>query len=351
MVKDKKTASSGAALINAAETLNDANARGADASSFINSIDLEQYIIDTTAEIGPPNYRLEIDGVGVIPPGITAVCGKAKQGKTQFLNVIAATLISGRAFGNMRPLTAPGALLWIDTEQNRWEIQNNSKRLLRAASLDEKTDTRKIGLTILSLRELGPVERCDVIEKALDTFAPNVVIIDGLRDMLNNFNDETESNKVIQMLMTATTKNEDLTIIGVLHYNDGTDKMRGHLGTELWNKCNTRFECAKDNGFFQVKHLTRQREAAPFIFRINEAGDYEAGNMVDAAGVINDADALALCFDGGNKECGLTFDDLLKRYKKFAALKSLKEAKSIILMKLNKQRAIVRGEDKLFYLA
>lgn len=346
MNETKKTAKSGAApsLEEAAAIINGAVERG-DAPSVL--IDLEQFVVDTSAPLAPPAYRLEIGGVGVLPPGITAVCGRAKQGKTQFLNVIVATLLSGREFGTMRAKDTVTRVVWIDTEQNRWEIQNNAKRMLRAAGLDETTDTRKIGLTILSLRECSADERCQVVQQALE-LDPQVIVIDGVRDLLHNFNDEGESFGVVEMLMNATT-NDDLSLIEVLHKNDATDKMRGHLGTELFNKCNTLLECVKDNGYFTVKHISRQREANPFVFRINEAGDYEPASAAAAAGVIDDDAALAMCYDG-DRDKGLDFAQLVKLYAKHASITQLK-AKAIIKDKLNCHPPLIfKGDDKLFYL-
>lgn len=353
MVKKEKTANNGGtvSLDDAAKTLNDALSNEGNASSVLTAIDLAQYVVDTTAPAEQPAYQLEIDGVGIIPPGITAVCGRAKQGKTHLLNVIAATMLSGREFGTMRKRKPVGDILWIDTEQEKYIIQMNAKRLLRAAGLDEQTDSRTIGLTILTLRDVDVEKRQAITHQAIETYKPQVVIIDGVRDLLHDFNDVGESLDTLQLLMDATAASEDLALIAVLHMNEGTDKMRGHLGTELWNKCNTLLECSKENGVFTVQNKSRLKEAAPFRFCINDAGDYAPSDAVNAAGVINDADALALCFDGGDKECGVTFDELMRRYKKFACLSSLNQARSILKEKIN--GGLIRKDTttRLFYLA
>jgi len=352
MVKKEKTANGGTvSLDDAAKTLNDALKSEGNASSVLTAIDLEQFIVDTTAPAEQPAYRLEIDGVGIIPPGITAVCGRAKQGKTNLLNVIAATMLSGHEFGTMRQRLPVDKILWIDTEQSRWEIQNNAKRLLRTAGLDERTDSRQIGLTILSLRDVDVEQRQDVTVAAIEQFRPQVAIIDGVRDLMHDFNDVTESNDIMQILMSATVADDEMALIAVLHKNESTEKMRGHLGTELMNKCNTLLECSKENGVFTVKHVSRQREAQPFRFLIDENGNYAPGDAVVAAGVVNDAEALALCFDGGDKECGVTFDELMRRYKKFACLSSLNQARSILKEKINGGLIRKDATTRLFYLA
>lgn len=351
MSKKEKTANNGGTVSfdDAAKTLNDALKNEGNASSVLTAIDLQKFIVDTTAPAEQPAYRLEIDGVGIIPPGITAVCGRAKQGKTNLLNVIAATMLSGRSFGTMRQREKVSKILWIDTEQSRWEIQNNAKRLLRTAGFDEQTDSRKIGLTILSLRDVDVEQRQDVTVSAIEQFRPQVAIIDGVRDLMHDFNDVAESNDIMQLLMSATVADDEMALIAVLHKNENTEKMRGHLGTELMNKCNTLLECSKENGVFTVKHISRQQEAQPFRFCI-ENNEYKPSDAVVAAGVVNDAEALALCFDGGDKECGVTFDELMRRYKKFACLSSLNQARSILKEKIN--GGLIRKDTttRLFYL-
>ena len=348
MVKKETTAQSGtASLDDAAKTLNVALKQGDDATSVLTAIDLEKFVVDTTAPAEQPAYRLEINGVGIIPPGITAVCGRAKQGKTNLLNVIAATMLSGREFGTMRNRERVDKILWIDTEQSRWEIQSNAKRLLRAAGLDEQTDSRKIGLTILSLRDVDVEQRQDVTVAAIEQFRPQVAIIDGVRDLMHDFNDVAESNDIMQLLMSATVADDKMALIAVLHKNESTEKMRGHLGTELMNKCNTLLECSKDNGVFTVKHISRQQEAEPFRFCI-ENNDYKPSDAVVAAGVINDADALALCFA---EDDGLHFDELIRRYKKFAGLSSQNKARQILKEKINGGLIRKDATTRLFYLA
>ena len=351
MAKQDKTAQSGtASLDDAAKTLNVALKQGDDATSVLTAIDLEKFVVDTTAPAEQPAYRLEINGVGIIPPGITAVCGRAKQGKTNLLNVIAATMLSGREFGTMRNRERVDKILWIDTEQSRWEIQSNAKRLLRAAGLDEQTDSRKIGLTILSLRDVDVEQRQDVTVAAIEQFRPQVAIIDGVRDLMHDFNDVAESNDIMQLLMSATVADDKMALIAVLHKNESTEKMRGHLGTELMNKCNTLLECSKDNGVFTVKHVSRQQEAEPFRFCI-ENNDYKPSDAVVAAGVVNDAEALALCFDGGDKNYGVAFDELMRRYKKYAGLSSLNKARQILKEKINGGLIRKDATNRLFYLA
>ena len=98
------------------------------------SLNFQDYIFDTTTEPEPPDYLLEINGVGVMPRGgLTVVSGEKKNGKTSFLTAMVATMMSGRDFGTMRRRTAPGKILWIDTEQS----SNEPPGTIQAAALHQ----------------------------------------------------------------------------------------------------------------------------------------------------------------------------------------------------------------------
>lgn len=249
-------------------------------------ISLSDYLVDTTLPFEMPPFSLAIDGVGVIPSGITAVCGKAKNGKTHFLNVIAACLLSEKRIGSMcstTKLTAP--FVWIDTEQSGWEVRLNVNRLFRTIGVDERTDAAKLGLYVYTLRELTVQQKCDAVKMAVDFHRPQFLVIDGVRDLMGDINDQNESIGLAEMLLKMTAALPTMTVISVLHKNDGESAktMRGAIGTELLNKCNTLFECKKADGWFTVTNVSRQREASPFMFRIDENGDYAALNAADAA--------------------------------------------------------------------
>ena len=67
----------------------------------------------------------------------------------------------------------------------------------------------------------------------------------------------------------------NLHIHTVLHLNKGDDNTRGHIGTELNNKAETVLQITKsqqDGNISEVKAMhIRDREFAPFAFRINDS--------------------------------------------------------------------------------
>lgn len=64
-----------------------------------------------------------------------------------------------------------------------------------------------------------------------------MAVIDGVADLLEDFNDVGQSSEIINSLMRLSAEN-DVAIINVLHTNKRKDDsdMKGHLGTLLLQK-------------------------------------------------------------------------------------------------------------------
>jgi len=315
-------------------------------SSETNRLRYQDFIMSMTDEPTPPDYLLELDGVGILPRGgITAITGEAKQGKTQYLAALAAVLMSGRDFGNLKRRAAARHILWVDTEQAQFNFQETIGRVYKQAGIPPRADSQKHGLTLLRLRPLSPVQRVEVIVDAVEALNPDVLIIDGLRDLINDFNNIDESNAAVGWLLEMLDKRPDLNIVTVLHTNTGTEKMRGHLGTELMNKCQDRFTCVKENGVFKVKHIARGREVLmPFVFCIGADGQLHTATVEQSKGVTDPEQAFAAAVP----DDGAEFYDIVKEYKKLTGLND-RNARDALKQRIKSGQLVKDNETGLFH--
>lgn len=304
--------------------------------------------LDMSAEMTAPDFRFKIGGVEMCPSGgITAISGHAKQGKSQYLIILAAAAMSGRPFGNLQRVTASQKILWIDTEQSPFDVYTNMSRLYHLAGIADKTDTEKVGLSVYMLRPFSPADRRLLITAAIEQHNPDIVIIDGVRDLLNNFNDEVESNDVITWLLQTSNQLPHANIFCVLHTNDGSDKMRGHLGTELFNKCADRFDVSKNNGYFSAAHFSRHAEAMDKLnFYIDNEGNLapyiaERGADMTADLVEAPADILKRLFANGRPQ---SFKLIVKYFAREAAISQVKARP--ILKAMITDGVLVKIDDK-----
>lgn len=233
-------------------------------------------LLDMTKEIARPNYRLKIGRVSVIPAGsIVVITGGAKQGKSQWCNIMAAIMLNGKKFGIIERDTKPFTMCYFDTEQTPFDVQTNMKRLLNAAGI-QPSEAAANGFFPFMLRPYTAEQRKLIIDKALELYKPDIVFIDGIRDLLHDFNDIKESDNLITWLLQTTMKMSQANFFVVIHTNEGSDKMRGHLGTELFNKCGDRFDITKQGGHFKAKHISKhQAMLDPFLFCIDENGQLQ----------------------------------------------------------------------------
>lgn len=206
----------------------------------------------------------------------SASVGKAKSKKTFNVTALVAAVLSNSTVLNYRAQLPEGRrkVLYIDTEQSSFHCHGVMKRILKLAHLPETEDCPN--LIFLGLREYSPATRLQMIDYALNRDTGyGLIVIDGIRDLMLDINNPTESVNLINKLMRWSSI-YNLHIHCVLHLNKGDDNVRGHIGTELSNKAETVMLVNKssvDAAVSEVKPLIiRDQEFKPFAFRINSEG-------------------------------------------------------------------------------
>lgn len=305
------------------------------------------YIFDTTTEPAPPDYLLEIGDCPLMPRGgLTVVTGQAKSGKTSFLTAMVATMMSGRDFGMMKRKTAPGKILWVDTEQSEIDMSFAFGRLFRQAEIPLRDDSQKHELTILKTRPLAPSQRLQVMLDAVAELSPSVLVIDGLRDLLDDFNNVEQSNVVVTALLKLLDTHPDMNVIGVLHQNPTQDRLRGHLGTESRNKARDIFVCEKESPVFKVTHESRGRQVRdPFVFRIAEDGRTLEISTIEAAKGVMDAQAA---FIAAVPEDGARWEAIVREYKNLTGI-STNDARTALTKRRRDGDLVQNMKTKLYH--
>ena len=245
------------------------------------------------------SIRLKATDEYTIPPEILQVNGStigtmgnfsASTGKAKSKNTFNVSAIVAAALSNSEVLRYTAAfpadkrkVLYIDTEQSKYHCQKVMKRILLLAGLP--TDQDCPNLIFVALREQSPEQRRTIIDYMLYKMKGiGLVVIDGIRDLMYDINNPTESTEIINLLMQWSSQ-YNLHIHTVLHLNKGDDNTRGHIGTELNNKAETVLQITKsqtDPNISEVKAMhIRDKEFEPFAFHINAdslpelVGDYE----------------------------------------------------------------------------
>lgn len=196
----------------------------------------EQYRIRAANKYDEHDWILYRHGIGFSPRGnIMVIAAEKKAGKTWMGMSICAAVLSGDFLG-MQCRLEGAKVLFFDTEQDAIDGQRIQRRVHYVMKdhgwVFERDEDR---FQLFHLREVEAEQRLKFVVSAIRFLRPDLVFVDGIRDLLKDFNDLEQSARVIQELMTLSSECQ-CAIWTVLHVNPNSEKMRGHLGTELGNK-------------------------------------------------------------------------------------------------------------------
>ena len=204
---------------------------------------------------------------------LVAITGKAKSGKT-----FVTSMLMAKGTSPLPPPTGGGELLrngetplkvlWYDTEQSDESTQDILKnRVMKMitggkAQQTELFNEQQSPFDIFNVRAVEWKQRRALLLEAVHRCKPDLVIIDGIRDLVNDINDGVLAQEVMEELLHLATT-EACCIVCVLHQNKGSEdhNLRGWIGTELMNKAFEVYACEKlmPQRIFKVEQtLTRK---------------------------------------------------------------------------------------------
>lgn len=232
----------------------------------------ERYKIDLSKEYSEPSYLIKSNGVGTIPRGdIIAVKAKSKNGKT-FLCSIFAAVAMGAEWGSLNAAENDCKILYVDTEQNARNVSRLARRVHAMTGKDIHKNSDQF--LCYSLRKMDMNKRWQFVSDRIQEERPDLVVLDGVADLIADFNNIGESQEIINKLM-ATSAEYNLAIIFVLHTNKSKEdnNMKGHLGSLSVQKCSDVFEVVKNGSTFNVTETEcRNIPISDFSFVLDNDG-------------------------------------------------------------------------------
>ncbi|MDH6357616.1 AAA family ATPase [Parabacteroides sp. PF5-9] len=228
------------------------------------------YAIDLTHDYPPVDFLLKYNGIGCIPRGdLQVITGKMKTGKTFAALSLEVALLRGEFMGFESPKENI-RVLHIDTEQSAGNVVKKIKTAHTLCGWHESVNSERF--QVLSLRECSYEDRIRITLEAVEQFRPYFVFIDGIRDLCEDFNDIGESAALVGELMRVSSL-QKCAIMCVLHENKGDGNMRGHLGSELANKCSEAYQVTKKEDIISVEQtVCRNMPIEKWAFRIDDNG-------------------------------------------------------------------------------
>ena len=211
------------------------------------------------------------------------ITGKPGHGKTGLISQIMAAVLCGR-FGKMSYCLSERpepVLLYIDTEQGKDDTIAIKNRVCTLAGLPyDKPLSRFVILRLRDTEEAS--DRWKKILKAIYVIKPTDIFLDGMLDIVKDYNDQVECQPVVRKCMKVATE-YDTSLWAVLHENPMVDKLVGTLGSIVQRKVSEIFAVRKikqcdlkpneqrpdmPDIYFQVKQLkARGKDVSDWLFR------------------------------------------------------------------------------------
>ena len=252
------------------------------------SEDVTPYRLDFSKAYEAPRYTLSWNGIPFAPlGGIHAITGQAGNGKTMTLAQFMAAILCGE-FGSLRYELSEAIphprVLYIDTEMEEANTIAVKNRVMSICGrpINEVTDD----FVVVMLREVpestdgngdkipSSVNRWRMTLKAIYEYQPTAVFIDGLLDVVRDFNDNKECQETIYKCMQVAS-HYGISVWCIVHQNPGGEKLVGHLGSFLERKVTDVFQTKKDKNdksgdvtFTVSQKKARGRDVQDWQFRV-----------------------------------------------------------------------------------
>ena len=301
------------------------------------SAEIDDDLLDFGKPYRPPRYTMERGGVPFADVGeLHIISGKPGNGKTGLISQLMATVLCG-SFGNTKKrdvkhkvrnqetgevteVEVPTVVLYIDTEQGEDDTIAIKNRVCSLAGIDYTKPCKSF--FVLRLRDTEEAQdRWRKILKAIYKVGPTDIFLDGLLDIVKDYNDQVECQPIIRKCMMLATY-YDASMWAVLHENPMVDKLVGVLGSITQRKvaeiftvikvkqCDLKPNDRRDDLpeiYFRVKqNKARGRDVADWLFRYetNAGGWGQPVEIEDnGARVINPEEETL-------KECIARFKDM-----------------------------------------
>jgi hypothetical protein len=194
----------------------------------------------------PPVKSEMIVSINDVPLGtqgnLFGITGGEGTGKSNYAGSLIAGTIRNTSFSidtlgtTILPNTAGKTVLLYDTEQSEVQLYKNISGILKRGKLNAMPDCFKA----YCLTSMSRKERLQAIVQSMDRFyyqfdGIQMVVIDGIADLVRCTNDEAESIGVIDELYRLAGIYKTC-IVCILHFVPNGMKLHGHLDLELQRK-------------------------------------------------------------------------------------------------------------------
>jgi hypothetical protein len=186
------------------------------------------------------------DNAIIFPNTINVIQGQAGVHKSRVAETICSAILSKtdieNPLGFSTDIFDQFHLLYADTERNlKDQFPYALQQIVTKAGFQKETPPANF--SFISLLEIDRTSRFDVLREFIEyqrsiTDYHLLIVLDVTTDCIMDFNKPEHTMQLID-LMNVSVNNSNCTFLCIIHENPGSEKARGHLGTEIMNKSST----------------------------------------------------------------------------------------------------------------
>lgn len=237
---------------------------------------LDKHRVSASTQTAPEEFTMMLNGTPCFPRcDVSVLTGQAKSGKTFVTSMLMACCLTKEVMELQRATPEPLKVMWIDTEQSVATTKRIlCERVARMAGVETLPDEH---FFVFNTRRNTPIERRQMLTMAIETYQPDICIIDGIADLTDDINSGQEANELLQQLLTLAQE-YNCNITANIHLNRTGEKqnLRGWLGTAMLQKAYEVFTCERlaDNETFSVEMLfsRHHKPCDEIYYRVDEQG-------------------------------------------------------------------------------
>lgn len=233
----------------------------------------------------PAWVRLGLEQTPIFSKGtINVIQGKAGVHKSRLAETFCSLLLSASGKGDFcgfdrYNLGAGYYVAYIDTERNSKEhFPAAVQRIRERAGFDPTKDAGS--LYPVSIKDHERTHRLEAVKAWIEHVRSEMkgkgvsewnlfVVLDVVTDCTESFNNETQTMRLFDYLGNLC-EDHNVTFLLVIHENPGSEKARGHAGTEAMNKADCQIQISYESGsngeetdLIKIRFLKTRNAAKP----------------------------------------------------------------------------------------
>lgn len=202
---------------------------------------------------------------------LTVMQGKKKQGKTAGAICFVMALLAGE-YNGLKSHESNPTVLWVDTEMGDAETRKRMRLMVDKLGIDRETACER--LKVISLKTVPKANemRLTALERAIQEVCPDLVVLDGVADMVRDFNQSDECFEVLERL-GAIVEETGIALLTMIHENRQDGNAKGHAGAACDQKAYEIYAVKKEEHGSSVKYIEgRGAPCTGFQFAFDDNG-------------------------------------------------------------------------------